>query len=431
MPTDEADVLANELERTDPKVALLFEREGTFIASLLKRPATEVSSRDMRVPLEVKSGGKFGHYNPDGGGLGRGTGSKFEKGLLPVVHNKMGIEWTRKADMSTDSARKAVLNTFRHLVSTSMAEYRRHMDSLAMTGGDGVLGTITAVANASSKDTYTFSDAVGAGGDGFDIRLLRDTNFYSVYNAALTTRRTFTSGASSGGEAPIDLYDIGSKQVRFNGEVSGAIATDKVVVAGLTATPPVSLYGVKYHHSDASTGTWLSLDRATLPQIRANRVNAADAAFALPFARQALNKSGNRVGIDKMTGVEAWMHPCQVDAYERGGQLVSVINKTTKDEGLNMYFGSNMQMAGAPVKPSFSWNKKRIDFIFKAVWGRSEIQPIGYYTDKQGRKFFEVRDVDGGVAASDIFYLHSGMNTYVNNPAICTYVDALAIPSGY
>jgi len=430
MPTDEADVLSNELERTNPKVALLFEREGTFWSTVVgKRPGVEVSARDARVPLEIRPGGKFGHFNPDGGGLGRGTGPKFDKGLIPAVYNKMGVEWTKKSDWATDSARKAILSTFRHLVATSMAEYRRHMDSLAMTAGDGVLGTITTVGSSGGKDTYTFADTTG---DGFDIRLLRDASYYSVYNAALTTRRPFAGLGAVAGEGPIEFYDIGNKQVRFNSAAAGAIATDKVVVGGLTATPPVSIFGVMYHHSDASTGTWLGLDRATLPQVRANRINAAGASFALPFARQALNKSGNRVGNEQLKTLRAWMHPAQQDAYERSGQLVSTINMTTKSQGLNMYFDqNNMQLAGAPVKTHFSWNKKRIDFILESAWGRIEVQPVGYYTDKQGRKFFEIRDTDGGVAAADIFYLCSGLNIYVSNPAAETYIDGLAIPSGY
>ena len=258
MPTDESDVLGNELERTESKIGLVFEREGTFIQTILKRPATEVSARDMRVPLELRPGGKFGHFNPDGGGLGRGTGPKFDKGLVPIAYTKMGVEWTRKSDWATDSARKAILSTFRHLVATSMAEYRKHMDNLAMGDGTGVLGTITAVATAGGKDTYTFDDVTG---DGFDIRLLRDASFYSVYNSTLTTRKPFSGLGAVAGEGPIEFYDIGNKQVRFNATVAApAVPTDKIVVSGLTATPPVSILGVLYHHSDASTGTWLGLD---------------------------------------------------------------------------------------------------------------------------------------------------------------------------
>lgn len=432
MPTDEADVLANELERTHPKVSTLFEREGaTFYSTHIeKRPAQVVSARDMRVSLELRPGGRFKHFNPDGGDLGRGTGPKFDKALLPAQPVLMAVEWTRKSDWATDEGRKAVLSTFRHLVATSMAEFRKHVDNLIMGAGDGVVGTVTGVSTASSKDTITCNDAATFG-DGWDIHLMRDAGYYSIYNNGLTTRRTFTAGASVNGYAPIDLYDIGAKQVRFNGTTGATVAGDKIVVEGLTATPPVSMLGVRYHHSDASTGSWLGLDRATIPQIRANRVNANSAALAMPFARLALNKIGNRLGKDKMVTTRACSHPCQAQAYEEAGQQVSIIQKAAKEEGLNLFFNDNMQLAGAPLMTYFSWNKRYIDFITKEIWGRSEIQPVGYYTDKNGRKFFEARSTDGGVAASDLFYLAAYMNTYVNNPAAASYISDLAIPDGY
>ena len=60
MPTVEADVVANELERTHPKLQLLFERESTFYSKvILKRPAEEISSRDFRIPLEIRPGGRL------------------------------------------------------------------------------------------------------------------------------------------------------------------------------------------------------------------------------------------------------------------------------------------------------------------------------------------------------------------------------------
>ena len=190
-----------------------------------------------------------------------------------------------------------------------MNEFRRNIDSLCMTDGTGVLGTVSAVNTGAGKDTLTLAT------DGYGARLMRFGQMLSVYNAGLTTRRVHTGGASLNGEAPIDLYDAPNKQVRLNGTTGATIPGDKVVVSGLTATPPVSLLGVPYHHSNASTGFWLSMDRSSTPEIRANRVNASGA-LALPFPRLAINKIGDRVGMDNMMKVVAWMHPCQQQAYE-------------------------------------------------------------------------------------------------------------------
>jgi hypothetical protein len=416
MALTEASVLANELERVSPKVPTLFDREATFFSSVEKRPVERVSARDMRIPLEIRPGGNFGHFDPDGGDLGLGDGPTFDKAVVSTVHLRHGVEWTKKAEWATDDARKAVLNTFRHLLAKSMAEFRRHVDSLCMTGGDGVVGTISTVANAAGVDTYTLAS------DGFGARLLRFGQTINVYNAALSTNRTV------GAEKKITFHDLVAKQIKIP-QVAGAIATDKIVVSGLSATPPVSLLGVTYHHSNASTGSWLGFDRATTPEIRANRVDA-NGGLALPFPRLAINKIGDRVGMDFNAKLTAWMHPAQKQAYEELGQLVSIINKQAKQESLDLYFGDGMQMAGAPVKTSFSWDKKRIDFILNEVWGRAEMHPAGFYT-VDGRKIFELRGASGGVKTSQIFYITASFNLFVNNPAACSYIDGLTVPTGY
>lgn len=430
MAVTESNIIANELEKTKDKIGVLLEREGTFFQKAIsKRPAEIVSARDMRVPLEIRPGGRFGHFNPEGGDLGRGDGPSFEKATLPATYLKMAVEWTRKSDWGTDNARKAILSTFRHLVATSMAEYRRNLDSLCMTNGDGVVATVTSVSTSGNQDTLTLNT------DGFDTRLLRYGQYHSIYNAGLTTQRTY--GNNNGTrinsvEAKFNLIDIAAKTARASETTGATVATDKVVVSGLSGASPVSLLGVLYHHNDASTGTWMGLDRSLIPEIRANSVDAASASLALPMARLAVNKIGNRVGGDMMQKVVAWMHPCQQQSYEELGQLVSVQQLNSGgNKDLNMYFGGKMQLAGAPVETSFSWNKFRIDFVNYDAWGRSEISPAGYYTDKNGRKFFEVRSSDGGVAAADIFYLSCAMGTFMNNPAAAAYIKNLPVPAGY
>lgn len=425
MAQTELQVNATELENVQEKVPVLFEREATFYSYIEKRPVEKVSARDMRIPLEISPGGLFGHFEPAGGDLGRGEGPEFDKALVPTANLKHAVEWQTKAQWATDDARKARINTFRHMMATSMKEFRRGVDSLAMTNGTGTLATVSGVTTAGGKDTYTLA------ADGFGARLLRKKHLYSLYDATLSTRKPFAGLGAVGGEGPLEYYDGPNKQVRFNSAAATATAGDKIVVSGLTGTPPVSLYGVAYHHNNASVGAWLGMDRALIPEIRANRVAAAGSSFALPFPRLAVNRVADRVGFDSVMSMEAWMHPAQVAAYEEYGQLVSVITKTAKSEGLNPYFNDKgMQMAGVGIRQSFSWDKTRIDFIVKEVWGRAEMKAPGFY-DVDGRKVFEIRGASGGVAASQIYYIVASFNFFVNNPAACVYIDQLAVPQGY
>jgi hypothetical protein len=374
----------------------------------------------MRIPLELRPGGSFQYFNADGGDLGRGGGPTFDKAVLTAVFVSENIEYTKLTQWSTDDERKAVTNGVRRLTATALDELRRQLDSQMMQNGTGVVGTISVVSTAGGVDTYTL------GTDGFGARLVRFGQTIQVFDTTLATLR---------GSGLITSWDVENKIINVTPAIAGAVATDVIVVNGIASPASLpALYGVPYHHSNASAGTWLGFSRAATPEIRANRVNAASASLALPFPRLAINKIGNRVGIDNSFNPRAWMHPCQIQAYEEIGQLVILITKQAKDENLDMYFGNGkgegMQMAGARVTGSFNWDKTRIDFVVDEVWGRGEILPIGFYTT-DGRRIFEIRGPSGGVTTADIFYMVNGMQTFVSNPAACSFIDTLAIPSGY
>lgn len=416
MAVVESQVVALELEKVLPKVQTLFERDDKFYSTVAKKNVEVISNRQMRVPLEIRPGGSFGYFNADGGDLGRGGGPTFDKAVLNSVFMAEAIEYTKLTQWATDDARKAVVNGVRRLTATALDELRRQLDSQCMQAGNGVVGVISAVATAAGVDTYTL------GSDGFGARLVRFGQTVQVFDTTLATLR---------GSGVITEWDVENKTIDVTPAVAGATATDKLVVNGISSpTSLPALFGVPYHDSNASSGTWLGFDRATTPEIRASRVNAASSALSLPLPRLAINKIGNRVGLDNTFKPTAWQHPAQAQAYEEIGQLISIIHKAAKDESLNMYFGDNMQMAGAPVKTSFNWDKTRIDFIDTKVWGRAEILPVGFYkTD--GRSVFEIRGASGGVTTADIFYMVCGMQLFVNNPASCSYIDNLAVPSGY
>jgi len=420
MAGNEAQVVGAELERVAPNVPTLFDYDDTFYRTIEKRNVEVISSRDMRIPLKMRPGGKFKYYDPDGGSLGRGNMPTYDKAIINSVHLEEAIEMTAKTVWSTDDKRKAVINAFRDTLADSMKEFRRNVDSQCMGDGTGVLGTITTVATAGGVDTYTLTT------DGFRARLLRFGQDVNIYNSALTINRT------AGGETTITFYDLANNTIKVTPAVAGATAGDLIVTSGLTATPPVGMLGVKYHDSNASTGTWLGFDRALNPEIRANRVNANSSALTLPLPRLAINKIGDRVGLNTKRRCTAWTHPAQRAAYEELGFNVIRIDKAAKEEGLDMYFNDNMQIAGAPLKVSYSWDRTRIDFIDIDVWGRAELHPAGFYANPDdGKKVFEVRAGDGGVATAWIFYVVASFNLFMNNPASASYIDTLAVPSGY
>lgn len=417
MAQTETQVVGAELERVASKVPVLFERDAMFYANVEKRPVEKISSRDMRVPLEIRPGGLFGYYDTAGGDLGRGEGPTFEKATINTVNFKYAVEWHKKTQWSTDDASKSVVNSVRHLLANSMKEFRRMVDANLQTGGDGAVGVISVV-SGTGPYTLTF------GTDGFGTRLLRFGQKVNIYNSTLATPRT------SGDERAITAIDHDAKTITISGgAITGITAGDKVVASGLQGANPVGILGVPYHHSNASTGTWLGLNRATYPEVRANRITASGV-LALSHPRRALNKIGERLGMENGLKLKAWLHPCQAQAYEELGQLVTQINKSdSAKEGLDLFFDIQ-QIAGVPVKKHFNWDKTRIDFIVDEVWGRAEMHPAGFY-EEEGRRLFEVRGPSGGVAAATLFYLVASFNTFINNPPACSYISDLTVPTGY
>lgn len=415
MAVGQESVVGLELERVLPNVQTVFESDDKFYSRIKNKSVKKVSQREMRVPLKLRPGGKFRYFTPNGGDLGRGGGPTWDKAVLQPVFISEATEYTKLAEWATDSNRKSVQNAVREMVATQLDELTRQLDGQLMQDGTGVVAVSLTVDTApTTYDTFNCTSEFGA-------RLVRYQQEVQVYDTNLTTLR---------GTSEIVFWDEANSVLRLSPKISGLTNGDKLVAQGLSSpTTLPALYGVPYHHSNASTGTWLGFDRASTPEIRSNGINASSAALSLPLPRQAINAIGNRVGIDNKFSPDAWMHPAQKQAYEEIGQLVSQIYKEPTDQKLNMYF-DQMQMAGAPVVISFNWSKKRIDFVTEGVWGRGEILPIGFYkTD--GRNIFEIRGSSGGVATADIFYMVIGTQTFVNNPAATAYIYDLAIPSGY
>jgi hypothetical protein len=423
-PQNVADTLAVQLERIEKKISVLYEVEDTFYSQVEKSTdAVQVNTRDMKIPVQFAPGGYFGQYNPDGGNLGRGSGPRYENAVIPIVDFRYALEWTKKSEWATSGSTQSIINTFNKNMAAAMPHFRAHMDSMCMTGGKGVLGTITAYSTAGGFDTVVLDVDFG-------VKLLMEGQKINIYNSAMALQKTVL-----GEEPEINFRDVPTKTIRF-AAVSGANGVpavgDKIVIEGVSGPDPISLLGVPYHVNNSSTGTWLGFTRSSTPAIRASRVDAGGSGLSLPFPRLALNLLGDRSNNTmKMPNVKAWMHPAQAAAYESLGMLVTTIDKDSNgSQGMDLYFGGKMTMAGVPIQQSYKWDKRRIDFLNMDSWGRAELKKPGFYTS-DGRKLFEVRGLDGGVVTSTLLYLVASWNLFTSNPQENAYIDNLAIPAGY
>src|SRR3990167_7533810 len=145
MAVVESQVSSLELERVIPKVRTLFERDDKFFAHIKKRDVEVISSRQMRVPLELRPGGNFQYFDPNGGDLGRGGGPTWDKAVLTSVFVSENIEYTKLTQWSTNTNRKAIADAVKKLTASAIDELRRQLDSQLMQAGNGVVGVISEI----------------------------------------------------------------------------------------------------------------------------------------------------------------------------------------------------------------------------------------------------------------------------------------------
>ncbi len=141
-----AQSVALQLEKVRDKLPLLYERDDILLTMIQQRGDVErVSSRNMRLPLQIRPGGKAGMANLDGGDLGRGSGTTYDVAQVTPVFFRHAVEITKLVEYSTNAPEKAVENAAKREVKNGMAQFRSFLDKVLQTAGNGVLGTIASV----------------------------------------------------------------------------------------------------------------------------------------------------------------------------------------------------------------------------------------------------------------------------------------------
>jgi hypothetical protein len=415
-----ANVVALQLEKVRDKVPLLYERDDILLTMIQQRGDVEkVSSRNMRLPLQVNPGGKAGSYNADGGDLGRGSGTAYDVAQVSPIFFRFAIEITKLVEYATTGRERAIENATKREVANGMKQFRAFLDKLMQTAGNGVLGTIGSVAGS------TFTMAVPSGA-----ALVYPGQTIQIYDTTLTTNRNVAASVTT---TVLNADPVTAQTITVDNVPAGTVATDVIVHDGLTGSQPVSLFGIKYHQNNATTGTWLNLNRATYPiQLQTPRVNAGNAALTPSNVRLAINKVRKSLGINHVSKLIAYMAVEQEHAWENLGITVSQIIKEGGSDGndLDLLFSGRKTMSGVPIKSSVNADQTRVDFLDLAHWGRAVLKDIDFY-EVNGNTVFPIYGASGGIAASYIFYFDTAFQVWDDSPRTGAFIDTLARPSGY
>ena len=224
-----ADVVAAQIEVITPLLEGFFDEEDSLFSMMEKIQTHTQSGRAIRIPIELRPGGKMRAANFDNASLGTGSGPVFDYASMTPVDATFNLAWSLKSKFTTDSAAKAVVDTVQRTIASGVREAKIHVDKHLQTTGTGILATVTS--NASAP---TFAVA----GNGFGARLLRFNDPVGIYDS---TQSNYY------GELYVTGIDYPNETVTLSASSVGGhtiAATDKICVAGLTATPPTWTFGL-------------------------------------------------------------------------------------------------------------------------------------------------------------------------------------------
>jgi hypothetical protein len=412
-----AQTIALQLEKVRDKVPLLYERDDVLLTMIQQRGDVEkVSSRNMRLPLQLVPGGKAGSYNADGGDLGRGSGTSYDVAQVTPIFFRFAVEISKLVEYATNAKEKAVENAAKREVANGMKQFRAFLDKVVQTNGNGVLGTISSVAG----NVLTMAVPYGAA-------LVYLGQTIQVYDPTLTTNR--------GSCNVLQADPISAQTITVDAAPAGTQANDLIVHDGLAGAQPVSLFGIKYHQNNSTTGTWLGLNRATYAvQLQTPRVNAGSSALVPGYVRLAINKVRKALGINQLGKLIAYTAVEQEHAWENLGIAISQIIKEGGGSGgandLDLLFTGRKTMSGVPIKSSINADQTRVDFLDLSHWGRAVMKDIDFF-EIGGQTIFPIYGNSGGISAAYVFYFDVGFQVWADSPRNGAFIDSLGRPAGY
>lgn len=419
MSTTESQVAALEKELIvyGDTLPELMETDNELLKLLDTTKSDPASNRATRIPLVQSSGGTFQQVDMDGGDLGATSGPVNIVATLIPVYLTSGYSLTALAELATTGADRGIKSAAEQIYSISTERFGASVDMALNTQG-GVLGTVTSYSNP----TVTLTT------DGFKEELFYIGMPVQIFNSALTIDR---------GSSTVVAISHANHTITLAADVSGTTGTDKVMIEGIAAPSSIqsSIFGIPYHQSNATTGLWMGLNRATYSNIVTPAINASSSGLTTAFVRAALNQIRINVGDKQYRGsnLKPYMHPAQADAWEALAILISQIFKDPSgNQGVDLMFGNenNMSMAGRPIIQSIHADRTRIDFLCLKNWGKIVGTDSGYYKVGGQFTFPEYGASGNSLKSARFFYLNYGLQVYNRNPLAGSYIYTLAVPTG-
>lgn len=418
--------VAVELEKVRGKLPELFAVEDTFFNLVNARTKTDkVSYRPERIPFQVSNGVKGRAVSLDGGDMGRGGGPQLVYGNLAPVEFDWIIEWTKHAEIATDSREKSTQDYAKIILKAHMKAAQHDLDSLIIFGDSAnTVGLVTPNVNINGAPFYTagtpaiiYVDSAARFRQGAD---------YDYYNGGPGTTITGTFTVTGIDYANQALYVATSLATA---PTSGAY----IIFNNSTGVLGSGINGIQSLNQTSVTGTFMGINKAANPgSFNTSAVNAGGATLTPAIARLLLNTMLLNAGVDGDTSNYLYMTGLdQKAAWENTGIAATQVIQPGNATGHDMLAATQIDtIGGIRLKASRKYIKGRIDLIDLSTWFTTEVQPLDYYSVGSVEQFWPMA-ASGGIAAAMLKYLIWVGNIGCDNPKANAVLYNLAVPNSY
>lgn len=421
-PSTQAQAVALQLERVRAKVALLYPREHTF-ADLIKRIENDiVSSRAMRIPVQVFSGSQNSQTTFAGSDLGTGSASTYVVETTTPIGFVQATSWSLDSMWATDSNEQAVESFTKRELKNALQEFAAFQSVVQEQDSTGTIDSVVATA-ASPNILYVNNPS-----------RFRANENYQVFSAIGGTNRgtaTILSVDQLGGSLYLSA---------FSGTFGNIIAGDLLLIAGAPGTAAnTSINGLAYANQDVgNTGSYLGLSRASYPGIFRTPHIAANG--------QALTSEMGRAIVQKrrlVNGAESESDFVWYTGLDQE-QAIEALSLQEQSVILNQVTGSNSvdpikhdaprSFVGRKLHVSATAVPGRLDGIDVSHWLKSSMIPGSVGGDPVplsigGNTEFQMYGTSGGLAAAVLTYLVTFYQLANDSPRSGCYIDGLPVPA--
>src|SRR5258708_5978288 len=113
--------IALQLEKVRKNVPTAYEQEHILLDMIDKRgDVIDASTRNIRLPILMRPGGKFSQGTADFDDMGRGSGSTWDVGTLSTLHFRFAFEVSKLAEYATKGNDHAVEDVALRQVADAM-----------------------------------------------------------------------------------------------------------------------------------------------------------------------------------------------------------------------------------------------------------------------------------------------------------------------